>query len=114
MDELFGTLGMYGIILSYILLAVASIGFVGFELFHTVTDIKSSKFQLAGVGALVIILGLGWVLGSGDFYFEGIEQFGMDESSIRLVDTGLIATYLLLGLATLGLIADLLMGTLKR
>jgi hypothetical protein len=114
MDALFGTLGMYGIILSYILLAVATLGFVGFELFHLSTNIKESKFQLAGFAALALILGISWVLGSGDFYFVGIEQFEMTESSIRLVDMGLIATYLLIGVAIIGLVADIILGTLKR
>ncbi|CAN5416822.1 hypothetical protein BH09BAC1_BH09BAC1_18500 [soil metagenome] len=114
MDAFFGTLGMYGIILSYILLLIASVGFIGFELYHIATNFRESKFQLAGVGALALILGIAWVLGSGDYTFPGIEQYGMTESSIRLVDMGLIATYLLVAVAVVGLVADIILGTLKK
>ncbi len=114
MDDFSVTFGIYGILVSYFLLAVATLGFIGFEIFHLATNIKDSKGQLIGAGALILILGLGWVLGSGDFTFPGIEAFQMTESSIRLVDMGIIATYFLLAIASLGLVFDLLSSIVKR
>ncbi len=114
MDEFSITFGMYGILVSYALLAVATLGFIGFELFHLATNLKDSKGQLAGAGSLIVILGLGWALGSGDFTFAGMEKFEMTESSIRLVDMGIITTYILLIIATIGLVADLLLSIVKR
>lgn len=114
MEDISVTFGLYGIVVSYILLAVATLGFIGFELFHLATNLGESKGQLAGFGALALILGLGWLLGSGDYTFPGIEQFEISKSSIRLVDAGIIATYLLLGIATIGLVVDLILSTFKR
>jgi hypothetical protein len=114
MEELTITFGMYGILVSYVLLAVATLAFVGFELYQLATNIKDSKGQLAGAAALIIILGLGWVLGSGDFYFQGIEAFEMTPTSIRLVDMGLIGTYVLLAIAIIGLVADIVLSSVKR
>lgn len=114
MEQFSITFGMYGILVSYFLLAVATLSFIGFELFQLATNIKDSKGQLAGAGALILILGLGWVLGSGDFYFPGIETFEISPSTIRLVDMGLIGTYILLAIATIGLIADIVLSSVKR
>jgi hypothetical protein len=114
MEEFSITFGMYGILVAYFLLAVATLAFVGFELFQLATNIKDSKGQLAGAGALIVILGLGYALGSGDFYFSGIEEFDMTPSSIRLVDMGLIATYILLAMAWIGLIGDIIVSSIKR
>lgn len=114
MDAFFTSFGMYGIIVAYVLLGLAVLGFVGFELLGLATNIKQSKFQLLGAAALVLILGLGWVLGTDQFYYKGIEQFNLTPSTLRLIDMGIIGTYLLLLVAVLGLVADIIMSSLKR
>lgn len=114
MDDFSVTFGIYGIIVSYVLLGVAILGFIGFELFHLATNITQSKGQLIGAGALALIMGLAYALGSSDFSFPGIETFEMTPNGLRLVDMGVITTYVLLGIATIGLVVDLLSGLVKR
>lgn len=106
--------GMYGLIVTYILIAIATLGFVGFELFHLATNLRDSKGQLIGFGALVVIMALGWVLASGDFTFPGIEKFEISESTIRLIDMGIIVSYVLLAIASIGLVVDLVLGSVKK
>lgn len=85
--------------LAYALVGVATLATVVFPLLYTVRNIGDAKKSLLGVGALVVVLVLVYVLSSGEFYFKGIEKFEMTESDIKMVSAGLNSFYVLLVLA---------------
>jgi uncharacterized membrane protein len=88
-----------GLYIAYALFAIAALASVVFPLLYTVRNISDAKNSLIGVGALVVVLVLAYVLSSGEFYFDGIEKFNMTESGIKLVSAGLNSFYLLALLA---------------
>lgn len=104
----------FGLYAAYALIAVASLGFIGFEILHLVKNIADAKVTLAGVGALVLILIISYVLGSGDFTFPGIDKFELSSGNLKMIDAGLFSTYLLIAIAGLALVADLVMGFVKK
>ena len=104
----------FGLYTAYALIAVASLGFIGFEILHLVKNFADAKVTLAGVAALVVILGISYAMGSGDFTFPGIEKFDLSSGNLKMIDAGLFATYLLVAIAGLALIADLVMGFVKK
>lgn len=93
-----------GLYIAYALFAVAALASVVFPLLYTARNIGDAKNSLIGVGALVVVLILAYVLSSGEFYFSGIEKFEMTESGIKLVSAGLNSFYLLALLAVLATI----------
>lgn len=81
----------YGIIITYILLAVATLAAVGFPLMNLVKNPKNAKGALLGVGALVLVFGLSYAISS-DVNPSDIE---ISPVGAKLVDAGLYAVYLL-------------------
>lgn len=104
----------FGLYLAYALIGIASLGFVGFEIMHLVKNAADAKVTLAGVGALVLIVVVSYALGSGEFGYAGVEKYGLTSGNLKMIDGGLYATYLLLGIALLALIADLVLGFVKK
>lgn len=100
--------------LSYAGVAIAALGFFGFELIALFKNIADSKVTLAGIGGLIVILGISYALGSGEFAFKGIENFGLTEGGLKRIDAVLFTTYILLIIAVLALIADIVMGFVRR
>jgi len=81
----------YGIILTYILLAVATLAAVGFPLINLLRYPKNAKGALLGVGALVVVLGLSYALAS-DVNPSNIE---ISPEGAKRVDAGLFSFYIL-------------------
>lgn len=104
----------FGLYLAYALVAVASLGFIGFEILHLVKNIADAKVTLAGVGALIVVLIISYAMGSGDYTFPGIDKFDLSAGNLKMIDAGLFATYLLLAIAALALVADLVLGFVKK
>lgn len=102
------------IIWVYILLAAGAGIAVLFSLFHTLTNkqaAKSGLISLVFMGAVALIA---FLLASPEIpRFIGVDKFiaeGLTTSTIKLVDTGLWATYILFGLA----IASIVLGPVIR
>ncbi|GAB1453766.1 hypothetical protein MASR2M47_38220 [Draconibacterium sp.] len=79
-----------------------------FGLFHTLTNKKAAKnglISLLFMGAVGVIA---YVLASPDIpRFIGVDKFiaeGLTSSTVKLVDAGLIATYILFGIAVISII----------
>jgi hypothetical protein len=114
MQDILIAFGNYGLILSYILVAVTLLAFIGFELFHLATNLKESKGQLLGAGALIVVLIVSWILATGDFTFPGIEKFNVSSGSIRLIDMGLIASLILFIIAGIGMAAAVIVSSVRK
>jgi hypothetical protein len=79
----------------YILLGVASITAIAFPIITMVTNPKGAKNALIGVGSLVVICGLGYVMAGNEVHidYEGILL--ADEETSKLSEAALIAFYIL-------------------
>jgi hypothetical protein len=87
----------YGIIAAYLLLAVAVVGAIGFPILEIAKNPKGAKGALIGVGLLVLVFGISYVLGSE----ENLSKIEISGGTAKLVDTGLFAFYIL-ALAAVG------------
>lgn len=85
----------YGIIIAYILLAVAVVTAVGFPLLSLAKNPKGAKGALIGVGLLVVVVGISYALSSSDNPSNMI----ITPEGAKQVDTGLFAFYILAAVA---------------
>ena len=94
---------------AYILIALGAGVAVIAGLFHTVTDKQAAKggvISLAFLGAVALV---SYLVASSEIpQFIGVDKFindgSLTESIAKWVDTGLYATYILLGLAILSIV----------
>jgi len=85
----------YGILFTYLLLAIAVVAAIGFPVLDLIRNPKGAKGALLGLGLLVVVFGLSYALSS-DANPSKIE---LSASSVKLVDTGLFAFYILAAIA---------------
>lgn len=85
----------YGIIISYILLAVAVVAAIGFPLLQLVKNPKGAKGALIGIGLLVVVLGISYALSSD----HNPSNMVITPEGAKQVDTGLFAFYILAAVA---------------
>lgn len=99
----------YNLIWAYILLAVAAGAAVLFALIQMVTNPSSAKKAALSGGFMLVVILVSYLLASNNMpNFPGVQKF-IDNGTLttqisKWVDTGLIATYLLLGIAILSLV----------
>lgn len=96
------------IVWAYILLAVGAGIAILSGIFQMVTDLKAAKKGLISLAAIVIVAIIAYSLASDTIpQFIGVDKFIADgtltPSSVKMVDAGLIATYLLFGIAVLSI-----------
>lgn len=79
----------------YAIMVLAFICLVGFAIWTIVANFKDSKETLVGVGVLVLVLIIGYVLSSSTS--SAIEQkFAVSSGMSKLIGGGLLATYILM------------------
>jgi len=92
----------------YILGVVGAGIAVFFALFHTLTNKQAAKSGLISLLFMGTVAIVAYVLASPEIpSFIGVDKFiaeGLTSSTIKLVDAGLIATYILFGIAVLSII----------
>lgn len=90
---------------TYGLFIVAALAAFLFPVASLVTDIKKAKNTLIGVLALVIVVGLAYVLASDAIpTFYNANKFNITETISKNVGTGLFSVYLLFGIAIIGIL----------
>jgi len=90
----------------YILAALGAIASLIFPLFQMITSPGSAKKSFIGILALVAIVAISYLFSSGEaiaFTGAGMDKFNVP-ALLKRVDTGLFATYILMGIALLTLI----------
>ena len=90
----------YGIIICYILLAVAVLAAVVFPIIQLIQNPKGAKGALVGLGALVVVLGISYALSS-DTVPGNLD---ITPAGAKQVDTGLYAFYILSAVAVVALV----------
>lgn len=102
----------------YILLAVSTGLAIFFAIFHTVSDRNSAKQGLVSVLFLGGVALVSYLLASPEIpQFLGVEKFiagGLNGRTVKLVDTGLIATYIMLAIAVLAFIAGPIIRIVRK
>lgn len=86
----------YGIIICYILFAVATLAAILFPVIQLVQNPKNAKGALVGVGVLVVVVGISYALAS-DVPPSHLE--GVTAKTAKEVGTGLYAFYILAAVA---------------
>ncbi|MCW4015118.1 hypothetical protein [uncultured Draconibacterium sp.] len=99
---------------SYILVAVGAGVAVLSGLFHMFTDKKATRSGLISLGFMAVVVLVAYLLASPEIpQFIGVDKFLADgtlnERVAKLTDTGLYATYILLGLAVLSVASSAVM-----
>ncbi len=94
---------------AYVLFFVAVAVLVLFSLYQFFRNIKSAKGALFGIGAVLLIVLISWMLGSSEYpKFFGVEKFIADGTITplitRVIDTALYSTYIIFGLAIIALV----------
>jgi hypothetical protein len=90
---------------TYALFGVATVSSILFAVFLMASDFKKAKNALIGVGALIVVVGLAYALASGAIpTFHNVEKFNITEAISKFVGTGLYTTYLLGGIAIIGIL----------
>lgn len=84
----------YGIILTYILLAAATIAAIAFPIMHLVANPKKAKQVGMAIGALLVVYILAYVLAS-DEVTEHYAKFDVTNTQSKQVGTGLFVFYIL-------------------
>lgn len=90
---------------TYGLFIVSVASAVLFPIYTMITDFQKAKRSLLGVLALAVVVGIGYTLASSAIpTFHNVEKFNITESISKNVGTGLFVTYLLGGIAILGIL----------
>ncbi|MDG1848931.1 MAG: hypothetical protein P8I82_00360 [Flavobacteriales bacterium] len=84
----------YGIILTYILIAAATIAAIAFPIKHLISHPKKAKQVGIGLGALLVIYIIA-ALSASDEVTEHFMKFDVTASQSKQVGTGLIVFYIL-------------------
>jgi hypothetical protein len=106
------------LIWGYILLAIGAGVAVLAGLFNMFTDKKAAKGGIVALVFMGAVAAISYVMASPEIpQFIGVEKFinegKLTESIAKLVDTGLYATYILLGLAILAIASSSVMRLFK-
>ena len=102
----------------YILLAISSGLVVFFAIFHTISDKKSAQQGLISVLFLGGVALVSYLLASPEIpQFLGVDKFiadGLTGQTVKLVDTGLIATYIMLAISVLAFVAGPIIRIVRK
>lgn len=90
---------------SYGLFFIATVGALVFPIVGLASDFKKAKNTIFGILALAVIVGISYLLASDIIpTFHNFEKFNITESISKNVGTALFATYLLGGMAIIGIL----------
>ncbi|WP_109829250.1 hypothetical protein [Reichenbachiella versicolor] len=89
--------------ISYALTILAGIAAIAFPLFNSFGDPKSLTKSAAGLGALLVVFGIGWAL-AGAEVTESYIEFGVDAGLSKFIGGLLTMMYILTGIAIVGIV----------
>jgi hypothetical protein len=102
-----------GLIVCYILLAVALASSVGMPILHAIKNPQGLVKALIGIVALLVLFGLSYAI-SGSEVTAKAASLGIDASSSRMIGAGMIMFYIILFfsavLAIFSLVKDIISG----
>ncbi|MDX9695169.1 MAG: hypothetical protein RBT49_05195 [Bacteroidales bacterium] len=89
------------ILWAYLLVGIATITAVAFPIIQMITNPQKAKKSLLGVAALVAVVAIAYFFSSGELMKFGSQEMAKFNvpSLLKQVDTGMITTYILFGIA---------------
>ncbi|MFN3555199.1 MAG: hypothetical protein ACK4VN_04465 [Bacteroidales bacterium] len=84
-----------GIIVAYALLGIAAVTAIIFPVFQLIVNFKKAKAALIGIGALAVVLFIGFGLSTNEVY----EGFAVTSTQSQWIGGGIYATFILAGIA---------------
>lgn len=101
--------------IAYFAAGLASLLTIGFAVYYLITHPEKAKTSLIGIGALVVVFGIAYLLASGDVTEAmGRVEGGVTETTSKRVGMGLITFYLLAGIAILAVIISSFKSIVRR
>jgi hypothetical protein len=102
----------------YLLGIIAAGLAVLFAIYHTVSDKKAAKGGLISLAFLAGVALISYVLASPDIpQFLGVDKFiadGLNSQTMKLVDTGLIALYIMLAISVLAFVVGPIIRVVRK
>ncbi|MGE0088426.1 MAG: hypothetical protein AB7S50_03005 [Bacteroidales bacterium] len=89
------------ILWAYLLVGIATITAVAFPIIQMITNPQKAKKSLLGIAALVAVVAIAYFFSSGELMKFGSQEMAKFNvpSLLKQVDTGMITTYILFGIA---------------
>ncbi|MCE2495420.1 MAG: hypothetical protein J4F31_02395 [Flavobacteriales bacterium] len=100
--------------IAYFAAGLASLLTVIFAVYFLITHPEKAKNSLIGIGALVVVFGIGYVLASGNVTEAMTKVGGVTETTSKRVGMGLITFYLLVGIAVLAVVISSFKTIVRR
>jgi len=101
-----------GLYIAYVLFFIAAGAAILFPVLYAMRDPKGVVKSLAGVGTLLVVFGISYVLSS-DEVTANYASFGIGSGGSKLVGAGLIMFYFTLIIAVIGVIYSEISKALK-
>ena len=90
---------------AYTMAAIACIGVAVFTVGELVSDPKMAKSALISIGSLAPIPVVSYIIATDEIpQFLGYEKFNLTAGDVKWIGASLIASYILIGIATLGIL----------
>lgn len=92
------------LIWTYLMTGLACAGVVIFSIYEMITNPKKAKNVLISGGSLLLVLLVSYVIATSEIpHFLGYEKFNLTAGDVKWVGGSLIATYILMTVATVGI-----------
>lgn len=109
-----GFVAEYGLILSYIMVILACLGAVLAPLIYALTNDPKSLVKIGiTLGVLVLVYFIGYLMADGTVYSRFIPNGVSTASHSQAIGGILIMTYLMMGIAIVGVLVNIVSGYLK-
>ena len=89
---------------TYVLMALSILITLGFSIWGMIKKPQTAKRSLMSLGLLIVMFFISYLFASPDIPQDYIEKFSLTPGIVKMVDVGIIASYILLGLAILTVI----------
>ncbi|MCL1974293.1 MAG: hypothetical protein FWG54_05710 [Bacteroidetes bacterium] len=110
-DERVGTLLVWG----YIVLALGIVLLLLTPLFNIASNPKMLRKMAVSIGFIVVLFGLAFLLSSGDQTIStAMKPDPPKAQTLKIIDTGLIATYFLLAIALLSVLGGSVLASIRN
>lgn len=93
-----------GLYVTYVLIGICVLGILIFSIARIISHPGAAKAALIGIVGLIVLFGLSYALSNGDDVHTIFSKLDVSEETSRLVGTGLLTFYLLMGVAILSII----------
>ncbi|MDP3398346.1 MAG: hypothetical protein Q8S23_04295 [Bacteroidales bacterium] len=98
----------------YILFGIAAVAAIGMPLFNMIDNPKSFKKILINLLIVVVVVGVAYLLASGDPLSNVNITPEPTANTLKITDTGLILVYILFGLSVISIIAGSVVNMVRN